>query len=118
MTRSIFDADILDVLEAIEGTPWRASAEVPLKGLPEDALPQTSNVMGLRAHVRKLQESLRDAGEEDLSPYKDEVVALLYGAGGWSRYRVYVTGALEYIRGTAHEEKERKILEMGFSSGG
>jgi len=115
---SIFDEDIFEVLEAIEGSSWRKSAEIPLKGLAEDALPQTSNLMGLRAHVRKLQESLRAAGEEDLTPYKDEVVALLYGDGGWSRYQVFLTGELSYIRGTASAEKEQRILARSFRSGG
>lgn len=106
----IFDADVLDRLAAVEGPAWRALQ-----------LQQTSSPYGFQAWLAAwrqkaaLTETEPDYADEPVRSFVDGGDGALYGAGGYTRYTVSVSGELVLLRWSATDTQLQKAEAAGFS---
>ena len=109
MSVYITDEDLMDKLERIEGSFWRQHAEQPYTGQIDIwQMPQTASVTHLKAHYAAYCAlRFQCGGGSD-----EEVIGILYGNGGYSRYRLMSTGERTFIRNTS--SREPQVAAEGF----
>jgi hypothetical protein len=118
MSVFIDDPKLLDKLEELEGPRWRSLQSLGFQeALDDHSIPETMQVATLRDVASTWKTLLRE--EDEMPPEMEhEVVAVLYGAGGYHRYQLRLNGEVVFLRSfAANVEKHAKAQELGFSLG-
>ena len=109
MPINILDDTALDVLATVEGDEWKRY-ELAHKDEPSDY-----SFHGLRAKYLAL---LAEAKEYDYDittmPEATSSGFILYGDGGWARYRIRCTGEIVLLSNTCPPEHTEEARAAGF----
>jgi len=108
---NITDPLALDFLAEVEGDEWKRQQLAHMNS-PQ---PPATSFFGVLAEYNERYQECVTEGED---PTQHEVLfngLVIYGEGGYARYRVSGSGEIALLRSTTRVPRVQKAMEMGIS---